>query len=330
MIDQTIVVGDVHKKTIDNLENKKDKDNYIEYREEFRSASNFSNIKKYPIHLDIEIDNYCNFACTFCPIGQPENELHDQYKTIKKLDKNKVLNILEEAKKIGVKSVQFSLVNEPLTNKNLFEYIEYANKLNFCDIQIVSNAYLLNEKNAEKILNSGLKKIQFSLDAFSEKTYSERRLKNNKPANYEKTIKNLLNFLDMKKKSKKIFPIVKISFIEMEENIHEKQDFYQFWNEKVDAIHYQKLIDYTETHKKNDLMKIYKCNMPMFRLAIKADGGVKPCCVSLGEKINLGNINKEKLFDIWNSKKMKDFQQMHLDEAAHKNEHCLKCINHTS
>ena len=45
---------------------------------------------------------------------------------------------------------------------------------------------------------------------------------------------------------------------------------------------------------------------------------------------HLGNINKDRLFDIWNSKEMKNFQQMHLEETAHKNEHCLKCINHTS
>ena len=82
---------------------------------------NFREIQKYPIHIDIEIDNFCNFACTFCPIGQKDNELHDYYKSLKSLKIDKVLNILDEAKKIGVKSVQFSLVNEPLTNKNIFK-----------------------------------------------------------------------------------------------------------------------------------------------------------------------------------------------------------------
>ena len=51
--------------------------------------------------------------------------------------------------------------------KNIFEYINYASRLNIVDISIVSNAYLLSEKNIYALLNSGLKKIQFSLDSFS-------------------------------------------------------------------------------------------------------------------------------------------------------------------
>ena len=47
----------------------------------------------------------------------------------------------------------------------------------------------------------------FSLDAFSPETYKERKLKNKKPANYEKVIKNILAFLKLKRKLKKNFPL---------------------------------------------------------------------------------------------------------------------------
>jgi MoaA/NifB/PqqE/SkfB family radical SAM enzyme len=87
--------------------------------------------------------------------------------------------------------------------------LEYANNLKFDDIFFISNGYLLNESNTIKILNSGLKKIMFSLDAFSPQTYKQRRLKNFKEAKYEKVINNILNFLDIKKKTKKIFSTCK-------------------------------------------------------------------------------------------------------------------------
>ena len=104
-----------------------------------------------------------------------------------------------------MRSLQFNLVNEPLAHKNIFKVLEYATNLKFDDLFFISNGYLLNEKNAKSILNSGLKKIMFSLDAFSAETYKERRLKNTKPANYEKVIKNILA-LKLKENLKK-FPL---------------------------------------------------------------------------------------------------------------------------
>ena len=146
MYNKTSSLGKIHEKTLKLLECDQKKKDYLNYREEFDNASNFKKIYNYPIHIDIEIDNFCNFACTFCPIGQKDNELNGYYKTLKKLDENKIYEILDETKKIGVKSVQFSLVNEPLANKNIFKYVKYASKLQFSDIFFVSNGYLLNEK----------------------------------------------------------------------------------------------------------------------------------------------------------------------------------------
>ena len=330
MYKRTNSLGDIHEKTIKLLDNPKKIDEYIKYRKEFDDASNFKEIQKYPIHIDIEVDNFCNFACTFCPIGQKDNELHKYYKDLKSLDIEKVFSILDEAKKIGVKSVQFSLVNEPLTNKNIFKFIEYANKLNFSDIFFVTNGYLLNEKNSQKILESGLSKIQISLDAFSEKTYSERKLKNFKPANYNKTISNVLKFIELKKKLKKSFPLIRVSFIELSTNKHEFLDFKNFWKSKVDAINYQKLVDYSKKNKISKQVDEMSCNMPMFRLAIKSDGNVKPCCVGFGEKINLGNIYESTLSDIWNSKFMRDLQKIHIEKKAYKNKICEECLKNTN
>lgn len=330
MYQRTSSLGKIHEKTINFLKDKKSKLSYRQYRKEFDDASNFKKIHKFPVHIDIEVDNFCNFACTFCPIGQKDNELNEYYQTLKKLDENKVYKILDESKKIGVKSVQFSLVNEPLANKNIFKFVEYASKLKFPDIFFVSNGYLLNEKNSLKILESGLTKIQFSLDAFSEETYKERRLKSLKPANYKKTVNNIINFLQMKKKLKKNFPLVRVSFIELENNKKEFLKFTKFWETKVDAINYQKLVDYSKKGKISKSVSESRCNMPMFRLAIKSDGSVKPCCVGFGEKINLGNVHNTSLYEIWNSKFMKNLQKIHIEKKAYKNKICDTCLKNTN
>lgn len=327
---RTIALGEIHQKTVKLLVSENEKNSYLEYRKLFEEASAFKEIQKFPIHLDIELDNVCNYACTFCPIGQPENKLNSYYKNIKKLDEKKVHQILDEAKLIGVRSIQFNLVNEPLAHKNIFKVLEYANELKFDDIFFVSNGYLLNESNSLKILNSGLKKIMFSLDAFSSETYKQRKLKNSKDAKYEKVINNILNFLEIKKKLKKNFPLVRVSFIVMENNKHEIENFKNFWSNKVDGINFQKLVDYTDSNAVVNPVFDNQCNMPMFRLSIKSDGNVKPCCVGYGEDINVGNVYKESLLSIWNSKFMTNFQDMHLKKEAFNNEVCKKCLKNSS
>ena len=246
------------------------------------------------------------------------------------MDEKKIYELLDEAKSIGVRSLQFNLVNEPLAHKNIFKVLEYATNLKFDDLFFISNGYLLNEKNAKSILNSGLKKISFSLDAFSAETYKERRLKNTKPANYEKVINNILNFLELKKKYKKKFPLTRVSFIIMENNKHEVEAFKKFWEDKVDAIHFQKLIDYSDSNIIVSSVTENQCNMPMFRLSIKSDGNVKPCCVGYGENINIGNVYEQSLYEIWNSDIMKNFQKLHINKEADKNETCKKCLKNSS
>ena len=326
MYKKTEVLENIHQRALDYIGDKKSKESYINYREEFQNAASFKKIYPYPIHVDIEIDNFCNFACTFCPIGQPNNPLNDYYKITHSLEENIIFKLLDECKEIGVKSVQFSLVNEPLTNKNLFTILDYAKKLDFDDIYFISNGYLLNEKNSLKILKSGLTKIKFSLDAFSGETYITRRLKNNKPASYKKVVNNILNFLDIKNKKNKKFPLVTLNFILMENNKHEVEKFKKFWESKVDYVHIQSFVDYEGDDIATNYSKEKRCNMPLFRLAIRADGNVRPCCVEFGQNINLGNIYKESLLSIWNSKFMKNFQQMHLQYRSSENEFCKKCL----
>ena len=332
MSEKTKVLGDIHLKTIELLDTELKKKNYKQYRAQFSEASNFEKLFIHPIHVDIEVDNICNYACSFCPIGQPESELGEWYKEKKEISVEKIKEILSECKEIGVKSVQLSIVNEPLANKHIFEIIDFASELKFDDLFMVSNASLLNEKNSHKIINSGLTKIQFSLDGFSSETYEKYRFtKNPKPGQYKKVLNNILQFLKIKNDLNKSFPLVKVSFIELEENKHEFKDFKEFWGDKIDAIHYQKLIDYEKKSLElTEEIKKIRCNMPYFRLAIKADGMVRPCCVGFGEKINIGNVYTQSIKEIWNSSLMKKFQQMHQEYKSYENKNCKDCIISTN
>ena len=328
---RTKVLGDIHDKTVQYLENQESKESYINYRKKFEQASNFEKVFDHPIHIDLEIDNICNFACSFCPIGNLDSELGQFYKNKHEIPKNKIFELIDECKDIGVNSIQFSIVNEPLANKNIFEILKYASSKKFDDIFIVSNGSLLNENKALKLLETNITKIQFSLDAFKAETFEKNRFtKVKKPGLYEKVKNNIINFIELRDKMGKKFPLVRVSFIELEDNKNEIDDFENYWSEKVDGIHFQRLTDYKNKIINFDEVKDkVRCNMSNFRLSIKSDGNVRPCCVGYGEKILIGNIFNSTLKEIWDSKILKDFQKMHLNYESYKNKACLECLEHS-
>ena len=328
---RTKVLGDIHDKAVKYLTSVDDKSSYIEYRKNFELASDFKKTFDYPIHIDLEIDNVCNFACSFCPIGQPESELGQFYKTKHEIPKEKIFQLIDECKELGVNSIQFSIVNEPLANKDIFEILKYASSKKFDDIFIVSNGSLLNQNKAIKLLDTNIDKIQFSLDAFKEETFEKNRFtKIKKPGLYKKVKENIINFIKLRDKMGKKFPLVRVSFIELEENKDEIKDFENFWNDKVDGIHFQRLTDYKKKVINFDEVKDkVRCNMSNFRLSIKSDGNVRPCCVGYGEKILIGNIFNSSLKDIWDSKILKDFQKMHKEYRSYENKACKECLEHS-
>ena len=57
-----------------------------------------------------------------------------------------------------------------------------------------------------------------------------------------------------------------------------------------------------------------------------ADGNVVPCTQISNNEIVLGNVKENTLEEIWNSKKYKNFRQMHIDGKFPKGHKCKeKC-----
>ena len=64
------------------------------------------------------------------------------------------------------------------------------------------------------------------MDAFKAETFEKNRFtKIKKPGLYEKVKNNIINFIKLRDKMGKKFPLVRVSFIELEENKNEIDDF---------------------------------------------------------------------------------------------------------
>ena len=107
-------------------------------------------------------------------------------------------------------------------------------------------------------------------------------------------------------------PLVRVSFIALEKNVHEVDDFIEKWIDVVDSVEVQKeksieLYD-DLLNKKYDnsklILKEYNCNDPWAQITVNSDGTVGPCCSTIGRNISVGNILEKSLKEIWDGEKI--------------------------
>lgn len=145
-----------------------------------------------PIYVRIKPTNRCNQNCYYCHYRSPYLEL-DQYRPEDEIEREKMLEIIQDFKDIGVKAVTFSGGGEPL----LYPYIEETMKAVLdagIDLSIITNGSLLVGEKAK--LLSHAKWVRISQESGCAETYSE--IRGVKKEAFGKLCDNIANFAKMK------------------------------------------------------------------------------------------------------------------------------------
>jgi MoaA/NifB/PqqE/SkfB family radical SAM enzyme len=138
---------------------------------------------------------------------------------------------------------------EPLISPAFWKIMEYIRQhhKSVPRISISSNGAALNKHFAEKLLNSPLQEISFSLDAASPEVY--RKIRN---ADYDKTIENIGYFLRRRREKGQPHPFVMLNMTLMRENIDEFVPFIESAHAmQADAVQFWPLHDYDPSQTAN-------------------------------------------------------------------------------
>jgi len=305
---------------------------FLNYRSKWKSTEKNICILKYPLHLNFELTFGCNLKCDMCLHSIPFRTWNYKSNPKKKIEFEHYKKIIDEGVRYGLSSVEFNGINEPLLNKDIHKYIQYAKQKGILMTSLHTNALLLNKDMSEKIINSGLTLIIFSIDAFSKETYKKIR-KNN---GYEKVIKNIDILLKMKQEKRSDYPLTKVSFAENKINYTELNDFIRFWKHRVDDYSVSSFCNpfigkqrYQEIENKYRLkdFDLNFCYEPYQRLFIRNSGEVVPCCSFFGGEMILGNIYENSIYKIWNNKKTKEIRLLVNKGREQQPLACQKCRN---
>lgn len=297
---------------------------YFDYRKKW-SLTNEGIFHEIPLFLEIESTYACNYRCSMCP----------RIDSDKFVDKGRMsdelLDILfKQIKKYKIPSIAFSHGGEPTLRKDLPELISRAKKAGMVDTMFHTNGYLLTKELSHKIISKGLTKINFSLDTASVETYNSIRT----GGDYERVIKNIFDFIEVRKKLKQSHPRLRVSFVVMPENKHEMDSFYKMWEPHVDVIAFQELIELKPKEYSNVIKLLNEKNYEKKLLCVQLwqlltiahNGDVLFCLMDYDRKHVIGNLKKDTLLDCWNSKIMQQARELHKNGEWYKIPLCRECF----
>ncbi|MFI3227011.1 MAG: radical SAM protein [Clostridia bacterium] len=239
----------------------------------------------------VEITNVCNLSCNFCP------------KTSRIAKFMSVENFLYIAKEVKKHSdyIYLHVKGEPLFHKNLAEILQICEDLSL-KVCLTTNATLLKEQKELLLSSNSIHKLHISLHSFEASDINltlEDYLQNIVDLIEKSTFITVLrlwndggmddlneNICKMLKNSLNLdFDILK----NMEKNIKIRQKCYVEFGEKFSWANINGEV----------INESGFCYGLRDQIAILVDGTVVPCCLDNDGVINLGNIYKNSLEDIY-------------------------------
>ncbi|MEM3008115.1 MAG: radical SAM protein [Candidatus Nitrosotenuis sp.] len=306
-------------------------DKWVSYRNEWEQYCKLERESDYPPHLELELNYSCNLRCPMCTWAM-EKAAEKKEDWFKFEDYKK---IIDEAVTLGTKSIRLCYINEPLIRQDIDQFIKYAVDAGIIDVLITTNGTLLTKTMSKKLIDAGLTKINVSLDAITDETYDKIRI----GGNLKITVKNIHDFLELRKQMGKKLPKMRLTFVVTKINFHEYDAFVSYWKDKVDSIGIQHLQNpFGEGRfednirsdaiiiKKSPVPEKFHCAEPYKRLTLRSNGDVLPCCSFYAADLVVGNWKKNSLKEIWNNEKMRELRKIHKDGDYTKNNVCKNCI----
>lgn len=168
-------------------------------------------ITPYPYNLEIEITNKCNKKCILC-----EHTYWDEPSKDLKFDQFK--HIVDQFPKL--KWVNLTGEGDAFLNKDYLKMIKYLKEKDI-PVFLVDSFDLINEEIAEKLVNMDVDGIWVSMDGATKETYEKIKV----GCNFEKSLNNLKNLLEIKKEKGTPIPEICFRYIITTLNINEMPQF---------------------------------------------------------------------------------------------------------
>jgi radical SAM protein with 4Fe4S-binding SPASM domain len=278
---------------------------------------------RFPRYVEIETVNACNARCPMCTI----NDWERNYPVMKDDVFNKISDELIENKNF-LKRVSLYRDGEPLIDKKISKRINKFKESGIENTSIATNVSLLTEKKSYELLNAGLGMVIMSIDSLKKEVFEKIRVR----LKFEEVLQNAIKFFELRDK---INPNCRVwvRMIRQEENYNEWQDYFNFWKKyasEKDRIYFHNIFNWGgQLDNFKPVSDSFEPNLPCISLwslmVFFANGDVPLCNVDYNNKHPVGNIFKNSIKELWNSKISNLRRKYHLEMQKDKIDICKNC-----
>lgn len=167
------------------------------------------------IDVTMDITNRCPLRCIQCRKTYSERP-EDQKEMDFELFRTIAGSVFPHAR-----SVMLSSAGEPLMSRNFVDAIQLTKSCGVDDISFITSGLHLNPARAEKIVELGVRRIEFSIDGASAPVYNKIRV----GSNFDKVIANIENLNRLKKQKQSAVPLLRFNMVLMRSNIEELPEY---------------------------------------------------------------------------------------------------------
>ncbi len=292
---------------------------FAEYRRKWRENPLARVVEDFPLHLDLEVTNTCNLRCSMCQIpfremerGRMSDELFER--------------VLDEVRDHSLPSVKFNFRGEPMMHPRLPEFVRRAKEAGVLEVQFNTNGALLTEELSSQLIDAGLDRIKFSVDAVTPEVYDSIR----KGTTYAETIPRILRFIELRDASGGARPSVSVQMVYMEDNRDEVLRYIDFWEGRANRIGFSR---YRAGHnatgeagraQDRGLLR-FPCHQLWQRLVVLWDGTVLMCCGDHQVASPLGRLPGDSLAGLWRGAEMERRRALHAEGRYDDIDACVDC-----
>lgn len=308
---------------------------YLEYRRAWAAGMNLEEVPDFPLSIEIETNNFCNYKCNMCVFAS--KDLHPDVRSGAPksfMDFDLFTKIIDEGEKHGLPALTYGFMSEPLLHPDITRMCSYAADKGVIDQRLGSNGRLLTRDISRGLVASGLSRLEISVDAVNAETYAKIR----RGGSFEHVFRNIHDFLEERDKAGTIFPLLRVSFLRLNVNNHELEEFMEYWQQYADYFSIQEPLDYSLEVEDSELAfktpsdkQNFHCDKQFQRMFMRWDGSALACGHIHGwDEFKLGNAATESIYDMWHSEQLEELRELHRRGEYYVNPICNHCVRQTN
>lgn len=280
-----------------------------------------------PYALSMELSSVCNLNCPQCPVG-----LGDIHRTQKYMDITFARRLINEFSVTGL-TVNLYFQGESLLYPHLFQIAALARKKRLYSV-LSTNATLIDEEKAERIVRSGINRLIISLDGLKQDTYEQYR----SGGHVEDVWQSIGLLSEARTKQKHIWPEIIVQTLVNRNNEHELEAIeVKALSAGADKVKFKTMQIYTDHEQWLPKSKRYRrysnkelnrkprgqCFRSFSGMVVTADEQYLPCCYDKQAQYSLSDAS-ESLLKVTKSEKRKAFLE-HIYQKKVMHDICQNC-----